>query len=294
MRYARSAAEQLARFVFTHVTRVRLVGSLALSILVLGAATLIFAAPPAPDAHLALQAPSFVTAAYASDVAQTPTFPADIGISAYFNAPNGITINNRLRGIYRTIEDQTDDYIVGSVPIEGYGTSEDVHVYIHKDGWVLAYYRSAEPASKIVDWVGYQAGSNAVPNKLTKALATAAGGAGVGVPAQPSYYHFQYPEANRMTIAVHSANNANRTREFTMRLPSDGFDYYETSYALGCDDGGSLAINSQEVASCSGAEQRVAQTSPILRTEQEHAISVRTGFSSEPVVGAILVIYKEQ
>lgn len=291
MRYARSAAEQFARFVFTHTTRVRLVGSLALSILVLGAATLIFAAPSAPDAHLALQAPSFVTAAYASDVAQTPTFPADIGISAYFKAPNGITINNRLRGIYRTIEDQTDDYIVGSVPIEGYDTSEDVHVYIHKDGWVLAYYRSAEPASKIVDWVAYQAGSNAVPNRLTKALSTAAGGAGVGVPAQPSYYHFQYPDANRMTIAAHSSNDS--ASQFTIRLPSDGFEYYETSYALGCNDSGSLAINSQQVASVNGFGQRIAQTTPILRTEQEHTISVRATWS-RPVVGAILVIYKEQ
>lgn len=170
--------------------------------------------------------------------------------------------------------------------IEGYDTNDDVHVYIHKDGWVLAYYRSDEPASKIFDWKAYTDGSNAVPNKLTKALATAAGAAGVGVPATPSYYHFQYPEANRMTIALQSGRNS-----FTLRLPS-GFTYYETSYTLGTL-GGELLINDVQVASRSSSGQISAKTSPVLLPEKEHSIQVRSGYYDR-AVGAVLVIYKEQ
>ncbi len=292
MNHARTATGHPLRSVFAKITRTRLIGGIALCLLILGPVAYTFIAPPNPDGQITLQAPAFGSPAYANELTQTPTFPSDIGISAYFKAPNSITIGGRVTGIYRTIEDQTDDYIVGSVAIEGYGTDDDVHVYIHKDGWVLAFYRSAEPASKIVDWVAYTAGSNAVPNKLTKALASAASAAGVGVPATPSYYHFQYPEANRMTIALQSGRNSS----FTLRLPSDGFTYYESSYTVGSNDGdsGGLLINDERVASVGPNRQISAKTNPVLLTEQEHSISMRTHFTGSKIVGAVLVIYKEQ
>ena len=285
MNHARTASGHPLRSVFAKFTRTRLIGGIALCLLILGTVAYTFTAPPNADGQITLQAPAFGSPAYANELTQTPTFPSDIGISAYFKAPSPITISGRVTGIYRTIEAQTDDYIVGSVAIEGYDTRDDVHVYIHKDGWVLAYYRSAEPASKIFDWKAYTDGSNAVPNKLTKALATAAGAAGVGVPATPSYYHFQYPEANRMTIALQSASDGRRTI-FTLRLPS-GFTYYETSYTLGTTGGGGLYINGVEVPQIS------AKTSPVLLPEKEHSIEVRASPFGR-AVGAVLVIYKEQ
>lgn len=291
-RYRFSAVHMISA-TFAQFTRTWFIGSIVICCLVFGAVALLLTGKPNPDAQLTLQAPAFVSSAYASDLNQTPTFPSDIGISAYFKAPNAITINNRLRGIYRTIEDQTDDYIVGSVAIEGYDTLDDVHVYIHKDGWVLAFYRSDEPASKIIDWKGYTAGSNAVPNKLTKALATAAGAAGVGVPAQPSYYHFQYPEANRMTIALQSAEGSGDVGRFTLRLPSDGFVYFETSYAFGGE--GRLNINDEQVANTNGDFGVSAKTTPVLLPEKEHSVAVVGDCCSNVTrVGAILVIYKEQ
>jgi hypothetical protein len=286
MNHARTATGHPLRSVFAKFTRTRLIGGIALCLLILGTVAYTFTAPPNADGQITLQAPAFGSPAYANELTQTPTFPSDIGISAYFKAPNSITIGGRVTGIYRTIEAQTDDYIVGSVAIEGYGTDDDVHVYIHKDGWVLAFYRSAEPASKIFDWKAYTDGSNAVPNKLTKALATAAGAAGVGVPATPSYYHFQYPEANRMTIALQSGRDS-----FTLRLPS-GFTYYETSYTLGTT-GGELFINDERVANVED-RQFSAKTSPVLLPEKEHSIRVRSYYSNNKAVGAVLVIYKEQ
>jgi hypothetical protein len=65
-----------------------------------------------------------------------------------------ITINS-VASLFRTIEVSTTDYIIGSIPVPNYPETEDAHAYIHKDGWMLAYYLKVDPVGKIVDWQSY-------------------------------------------------------------------------------------------------------------------------------------------
>lgn len=51
--------------------------------------------------------------------------------------------------------------------VPDYPESEDVHVYVHRDGWFLAYYLVADPAGKIVNWRLYHnTGRNNLSTKL--------------------------------------------------------------------------------------------------------------------------------
>jgi len=78
----------------------------------------------------------------------------EAGISAYMNS--GQTIDLALaKQAYRTIEDETDQYIIGSVQLTGYSETEDIHAYTHKDGWIVTYYLKDEPSAKILDWNNY-------------------------------------------------------------------------------------------------------------------------------------------
>jgi len=122
------------------------------------------AAPVQDDGVLRLQPPSFVRSAHAQEGVTSDTvapeatplgFPEDeAGIAAYFKSANPINLNN-VKSVFRVIEAQTAEYIIGSVPVTNYPDTEDVHVYVHKDGWFLAYYLAADPVGKIFNWRQY-------------------------------------------------------------------------------------------------------------------------------------------
>lgn len=86
----------------------------------------------------------------ASPRAGTSFLEEEAGISAYTNVGEAINLGNA-KTAFGTIEYETSDYIIGSVPLPDYAETEDVHAYVHKDGWVVAYYLEDEPVAKIVE-----------------------------------------------------------------------------------------------------------------------------------------------
>ena len=93
---------------------------------------------------ITLAPPSFLLTADAEGKAINSFLEDEAGISVYFKAPT--TINLSLaRKKYRTIEVETPDYIIGSVPVGNNPESEDVHVYTNRNGWMVAYYLAPEP-----------------------------------------------------------------------------------------------------------------------------------------------------
>jgi hypothetical protein len=129
-------------------------------------------------------------------------------------------------GLFRTIETQTSQYIIGSIAVQNYLETQDVHVYVHVDGWVLAYYLKTDPTGKIFDWYSYTGGTT-IPTKLEKTLLAV--GSAIGAPSPTiTFYHFQYPNATNMMLIAEDYQNGN---DFTVQLPSS-FAYYERSWSL--------------------------------------------------------------
>jgi hypothetical protein len=175
-----------------------------------------------------LKAPPFVEVASAEGAgpqAIASFLDDEAGISAYFSTTGPIDLQ-ATRAAFRTIEVQTSDYIIGSVAVTDYPESEDVHVYVHKDGWFLAYYLKADPTGKIFDWRRYT--TSAIPTKFEKALSLVAGQAGVPIPVA-TFYDFRYPNATHLMLIAEDINNGN---QFQVNLPST-FTYYDRSWSLG-------------------------------------------------------------
>jgi len=194
------------------------------------------AAPASGGNAIALKAPSFVRVANAQEGAgaqdapeATPMgFPQDeAGISAYFKSASPINLAN-VRSVFRVIEAETADYIIGSVPVPDWWESYDVHLYVHRTGWFLAYYLNTDVAGKIIDWKRYTGTS--VPTKLETVLAIAADAAGVPA-SSPSFYDFRYPNATNMMLVVEDTANGN---EFSVIVPSS-HAYYSRSWSLVSD-----------------------------------------------------------
>lgn len=122
----------------------------------------------------------------------------EAGICAYTNAGRTIDLA-RVKPVYRTIEHETKDYVIGSVEITGYPETEDAHVYVHKDGWVAAYYLKEEPVAKIIDWKNYKGAITST--KLDLALLKVSNAMGFPL-VLVKYYDFVAPQANQILIVA--------------------------------------------------------------------------------------------
>jgi hypothetical protein len=188
-----------------------------------------------------LAAPPFIEVASAAEVegggggvaaAGTSYLEDEAGISAYTNVEETIDLADA-KTAFRTIEHETAEYIIGSVPLPGYAETEDVHAYVHTDGWVVAYYLEAEPAAKIVDWESYSTAEIITGTKLEDGVSVVCNAAGVPI-RNLKYYDFRYQNANRLMIVADALWDEG-TDTFNIKLPSD-LSFYERSFSLCFDE----------------------------------------------------------
>ena len=199
--------------------------------------------PVSGNGVLALQAPSFINVARAEGAAPTAVSAIvdEAGISAYVQAPVSITISS-VASLFRTIEFSNTDYIIGSIAVPNYDITYDVHVYIHRDGWVLVYYMKTDPASKVFDWRSYN-GTTIDTTVLRNVLLVVADGAGFSLPSV-TYYDFRSPNATNLMLV---AKKTSGDESFQVTLPGS-FVYYERSWSfasrVACyGSGGSLYLD---------------------------------------------------
>lgn len=146
---------------------------------------------------------------------------AEAGPALYMHA--GKTLNLALaKSAFRNIEYETPTYIIGSMSLPSLlSEDQDVHVYVHVDGWIVVYYLNDEPLTKIVSsayWSGGQLIATKLDegmNKICDALVVLVNGV--------KKYHFKYPEANNWQIIARYSGT------FSMKIPSE-FTVYERSY----------------------------------------------------------------
>ena len=159
----------------------------------------------------------------------TLSFPMnEAGISAYVSLNATIDLA-KARGLLSAVEDATDTYVIGTVALTG--NSEDMwpHVYIGKDGWLLAYYPKTEPTSKLVQWYGYT--RDAInTTTLRDTLISLARSLSLDISkmdAGLTYFHFQYPDATKLLIAVDTEAGSD---EFRYTVPS-GVILYDAAWS---------------------------------------------------------------
>lgn len=204
------------------------------------------------DGSIQLLPPAFVHSAYAQG--DDSSFLLDeAGISAYVNVGSEIDIS-RIESLFRTVEDQTEDYIVGSMIAPGYeDISEfqeimDIHVYIHRDGWIVAYLLEWQNIAVLIDWAGYDADQlNATSlDDTIRRVATILGKSDSTI----SYYDFSYPEATNLLMVADRLDSraTDGYDSFTIKIPPT-FIIYESSWYHATYDGNDsvFSINDDRV-----------------------------------------------
>ena len=103
-------------------------------------------------------------------------------------------------------------------------------VYVHRDGWFLAYYLTADPVAKIFDWKKLQVGD--IRHHLEAVLADVADARRAQL-STCHFYDFRYPNATHMMLIAEDTDNGN---EFQVNLPGS-YIYYERSWSLVSETG---------------------------------------------------------
>ena len=251
---------------------------------------------------LSLVAPPFIGVAGAVEAgggggaapqAGTTFLEEEAGISAYTDVGETIDLE-KARDAFRTIEYETDEYIIGSVPLPDYAETEDVHAYVHKDGWVVAYYLKEEPVAKIVDWEDYSTDERITGTKLEDGVSVVCNAAGVPI-IDLKYYDFRYANADKLMI-IADALWSDGTDTFNVKLPSD-FVFYERFFSHYFNAGNywydsRMYIDEDEISHIEGSRTNYGLLSPTqLSLDDFHTIKI----SSEPVnsFDAIVLVYRE-
>ena len=165
--------------------------------------------------------------AFAQSASSETTFlEEEAGMSIYINIGRSIDLAVA-KTVYRTIEKETSNYTVGSIALPGLSENEDVHCFVHKDGWIVTYYLKGEPISKIVDW-NLWSGGKLTKNKLQVGLEQMTNALGVVV-TSIKYYHFQYPNANKCMIILETLMGSGED-SFNITIPND-LTVYERSWS---------------------------------------------------------------
>jgi hypothetical protein len=176
-------------------------------------------------------------------------FPADeAGISAYVHARDSIDLN-AAKSAFATIERETSDYIIGTVALDLHDEEEYPHVYVSKDGWIVAYYPKERPSSWIFPWADYNGGA-ITSTTLSKALGTISSKVG-GTTTGLKYYDFRNPGASKMMLIVESATNAENYFMVTIPVSFSTYvvDWSHYNEDLGYSDDSFVYLNGAKVSS---------------------------------------------
>lgn len=255
-----------------HPTRNPRVRLLALAVLAAAVGLLVLQAPTRLQASnsLSLQPPALPQrAGVTQEAAAVSTIAEEAGIAAYLNA--GAPINlDKVAGLYATIEARTPTYIIGSVAVPQYNERHQVHVYVHTDGWIMAYYMKSDPVAKMIDIKAY--GGVSITTKFETILSLFASEAGVTY-VPPTFWDFQAPNANHMMIVAESYLSGDT---FTVKLPST-YTFYDQGWASGGTTPG-LLMNGTNVTTALWSDDGVAEgaiTSQAMSLDFVHTFKVQ-------------------
>ncbi len=235
----------------------------------------------APAGTIALQAPSFIQKAHAEGASPAANFlEEEAGISAYMKSPYAINLNN-VRDLFRTIEDETSDYIIGSMHVADNPEDKDVHVYINKNGWIVAYYLRGDPVGKVLNWPKYHNnGRTSMTTMLEDTIAYITSEASLPY-SGVTYYHFRYPHATKMMIIIENARN--KADSFEVNLTSS-YNYFERSWSLYSTE---YKLNGETIENSSDQKYGIF-TATQLPPDVQHTITIDT---YEWGYGALVLVY---
>ena len=222
-------------------------------------------------------------------------FPRDeAGISAYINLSETINLENAIKAFSKVLTIK-DSHTIGIIPIsqaisiEERGTTE-VNVYVDTTGWIVAYLLRDKPASGVIKWSSMDFDKPKIEDfTLTDAIEKLCKEINVHyleIQDKIKFYHFAYPEAQKMFIFINTAISKNESVQIS--IPAK-YRVYEASYSI-IGSASYLYLDENSISSINGYLLGKYDIEKMLIQGVLHTIELRT--NGRGGLGSIL-LYKE-
>jgi hypothetical protein len=151
-------------------------------------------------------------------LAQTGSFlDQEAGIAAYVKVQNQVNLEGTKRA-FTIIEKETSDFVVGIVEVSNAPLAP--HAFVSSDGWIVVYFLRDESVGYAWPYdQGFKPPDDVLASALTQVGATVG-----GAPDSISYFDFEYPGANRISVI----NAPESGDDFEVQIP-DGFQVFEVA-----------------------------------------------------------------
>ena len=227
----------------------------------------------------------------------------EAGISAYVNVGQEIDLE-KAETAFKSIETANESYIIGEIDLPGLPEYADPHAYVHKDGWIVAYYSKYAPTSKIMEWYEYDGGkiTTTTLEDAMHQICLAIEFPYTTIKDDIKYYDFEYPNANRMMLITDMpAKGRDQSDSFNLTIPLECW-LYEGSWSHYVSEGFSIIKIDGDTVNEMGGEYAYGQTffgygkftSEQLEVDVLHKLSVEhQSGSPESISGvATVLIYR--
>jgi len=248
----------------------------------------------ADDGGLRLESPALVAQAAEAQAQEKGVnfLQQEAGIAAYVNVGQAIDLD-QVKSAFKTVETVSDQYIIGEVALPELPEEAHPHVYVNKDGWIVAYYTKDEPASKIMQWIGYRGG---IINTTTleDAIRKIHDSIQLPYPAEVKYYSFKHPGANRIMLITETLTYEG-TDSFYLTIPA-GAQLYEASWTLyqTGDERGSIGLDDVWLGEIRGSGILYGDLTIRMKKDFRHTVKVKQScyYGCSLTGVAIVLIYQ--
>ena len=245
---------------------------------------------------ISLVPPPFIGIAGAAEATGGNAFPEDeAGISAYVNVNQSIDITEAVKAFTQT-EELSQTHAIGIIPIDNKRGTINVHVYVDTGGYVVAYFKNTEPASKILKWSGMDFNNpkmeDFITNTAIKAMCGKIDVYYLDIKDDIKYYDFEYLDAKKMVIFLNARGSGGD--EYTHIFIPGKYRLYEASYSLISDTSNRnyLYVDGKRIASAyNGLTTGTYDPEDVLPLGKPHTIKLSV--ADRGGVGSIL-IYQER
>jgi hypothetical protein len=244
--------------------------------------------------ELSLTPPTFLSGAGAA----ATYLEQEAGIAYYVNTTSPLNLNTAKNAMVN-VENDTSDYVIGSLKWGSISSDDYPHCFVHKDGWIVVYYLKinlANPSTtgwlgKIIDWsdrsqISFPITSNLLYDGLYY-IATQTLGVSI---TNAKYYHFQYPTATKLLFAIKHAGSE-QTATFNIKIP-DTLIIHERSWSCYGTGSYTFKIDTTQISSSSGRHYGGPEiTETILSPNVFHTVSIYSGWNQNAYVCLILLYH---
>lgn len=227
---------------------------------------------------------------FVGNAAAVEPFDTQAGMAAYVNV-GSLNLEDATEA-YNQIYSLSTSHADGTINIGNNYGSDNIHVYVDTDGWIVAYVARDEELGHMIQWAGVDFNDPTFKTTFEDAISRMCSSIGVNydvVQGNIKYYDFEHPQATNVLIFMNTVYG----NDYTNILIPETYTIFNMNYSLFKNNynyNSKLYIDGTQIRSCYAGNRALGHyDSNLLSKDAPHTLRLESGASSGAGVASILV-----